>query len=311
MRPLALSGLRIEALCACLPARAVPNPEAVAKATGIEWRRTAPAGVTAVDLCVRAAERALSDAKADRASVGAVVFVSFTQPCRMPSGAAQAQHRLGLSGEVIAFDVSLACSGWAYGLYLASLLALQTGRRALLLDGDVQSAFVREGDDRVGPLLGDGGSAAVIGADGRDGPAWRFAFGTDGSRGDALRLVGDGAIEMDGFGVFRFVATDVVAFLRGFLAATGSAPADYAAFAPHQPNAYMVRQLAKALGFDEAHTALTCPRFGNLSSASVPVSLAAGALRGRILAAGFGGGLSVSAADLSIDGDCRLSSVEL
>jgi len=310
-----LSSLRLSAICACLPLRTVSNAEKVAQATGVVARRIAAPGTTVVDLCLRAAERVLSDAKVRPSDFGAVVFVSFTQHCRMPSGAAQVQARLGLPKDIIAFDVSLACSGWAYGLYLAGLLAQQTGKRVLLLDGDVQSEFLDAQDGSTVPLLSDGGTAAVVEPTG-DGPGasrpWLFSFATDGEKGTALRLEHGGTIAMDGFGVFKFVATDVVRHIRDFLSATSalrSPPSDLT-FVPHQPNVYMVRQLAKGLGFGEAQTAVSCDRFGNLSSASVPVSIVAGGVRGPVLLAGFGGGLSVSAGCLDVPADCALALVE-
>lgn len=111
----------------------------------------------------------------------------------------EAQVRLGLPKDVVAFDVSLACSGWGYGLYLAG-----------------------------------------------------------------LQLEEGGTIQMDGFGVFKFVATDVVGYLREFLSAN-SQQLTANSFVPHQPNVYMVRQLAKSLGVAEGTTAISCDQLGNLS----------------------------------------------
>lgn len=302
-----VDGVKIDGLCACVPASAVANEAKVAQTTGIVTRRIAAKGTTVVDLCAKAAEKAMSDTGARPDDFGAVLFVSFTQRERMPSAAAQTQARLGLPRDVVAFDVSLACSGWGYGLFLAGLLARQTGRRVLLLDGDVQSAFMKDGDAATAPLLADGGTATVV-APGAD--SWDFGFTTDGTKGGALRLARGGTIEMDGFGVFRFVATDVVADIRAFLADRQAEPAAYDWFVPHQPNVYMVRQLARSVGFAEDRTAVSCDRLGNLSSASVPVTIAANGVRGRILFSGFGGGLSVSVGAVDISGECRLSAVE-
>ena len=82
-------------------------------------------------------------------------------------------------------------------------------------------------------------------------------------------------------------------------------------FVPHQPNAYMVRQLAKSLGIDEARTAISCDALGNLSSASVPATIAWKGVRGPVLFAGFGGGLSVSVGLIDLDDGCKLSVLEV
>lgn len=305
MNELSLQGVRIESLCACVPANAVCNDEKVARATGIGMRRLAPEGASTVDLFAAAARRAMSDATLAPTDVGAVVAVSFTSSDRMPAVAAQLQSRLGLGREIVAFDVSLACSGFGYGLYLAGLLALQTQRRTLLVTGDVQSAFIASGDGSVGPLLADGAAAMLVGCGGGD--VWRFAFASDGAKGDALRLPANGTILMDGFRVFQFVATEVARDLAAFLP---SVDGDFT-FVPHQPNVYLVRQLAKSVGIPVDRTAISCDALGNLAAASVPVTMAWKGVRGHIVFAGFGGGLSISIGEIFVSAECPLSMVEI
>ena len=317
MELLRIDDVKIAAIAACVPGNAVANEAKVAEATGIVTRRIAAEGTTVVDLCVKAAERVLSDTGARPDDFGAVLCVSFTSRDRMPCAAAQAQARLGLPKGIIAFDVSLACSGWGYGLYLAGLLARETGKKVLLLDGDVQSAFTGN-DAATEPLLGDAGTATVV-ENCSDRSIvrlpWRFGFVADGEKGDALRLSHGEAIKMDGFGVFRFVATDVVAYIKDFLSSANPTIQQSnnrtMTFVPHQPNAYMVRQLAKSVGIDEARTAISCDELGNLSSASVPVTIAWKGVRGPVLFAGFGGGLSVSIGAIALDDACALAVLEI
>ena len=321
MERVEIKGARIAGICACVPKNAVRNEAKVAGATGIVTRRIAAEGTTVVDLCVKAAERVMSDTGAKPEEFGAILCVSFTSRDRMPAAAVQAQARLGFPKGIIAFDVSLACSGWGYGLYLAGLLARETGKKVLLLDGDVQSAFTGN-DETTAPLLADGGTATVVEncSDCSDRSVarlpWRFGFVADGEKGGALRLSHGEAIKMDGFGVFKFVATDVVSYIKGFLARLEtSKPLNVQAselfFVPHQPNAYMVRQLAKSVGIEESRTAISCDELGNLSSASVPATIAWRGVRGQVLFSGFGGGLSVSVGFIGIDESCRLSALEV
>ena len=143
MEILEIAGVELEGVSACVPAHAVDvagslapllgdKAAGVVEATGIRTRRVAGANTSAFDLCVAAEER-LFAAAPDRAayarSFGAVIFVSFTERTRMPSAAARAQARLGLPRDVLALDLSLACSGWVSGLHLAALLARETGDR--------------------------------------------------------------------------------------------------------------------------------------------------------------------------------------
>ena len=316
MNVLTIDGVKIAGLAACVPKNAVANEEKVAQATGIVTRRIAAKGTTVADLCVKAAAKVLADTGSKPDDFGAVLCVSFTQHNRMPATAVEAQARLGLPKSVIAFDVSLACSGWGYGLYLAGLLAQQTGKKVLLLDGDVQSAFVGDGDAATAPLLGDAGTATVVAVSeelrvkSEEFDGWKFAFVADGEKGGALKLEEGGTIQMDGFGVFKFVATDVVSYIKEFVLRCSPSPSTFT-FVPHQPNVYMVRQLAKSLGVPEAKTAVSCDVLGNLSSASVPVTIAWCGVRGQVLLSGFGGGLSVSIGTIEIDADCKLSVVEV
>ncbi len=335
--------MRLAGLAACVPPGRVPNDPKVAAATGIPARRVAADGVSGLDLCLAAARRVLADTGARPEEFGAILAVSFTQLQRMPCLAAQAQARLGFPKDILAFDVLQACAGWGYGLYLAALLVRETGKKVLLLDGDRQSAFLDATDPATAPLLSDGGTASVIEGkrEKEEGKSadWQFAFLTDGAQGEALRLEKDGTIEMDGFGVFRFVATDVVAFLKDFLSSLPpsrpSTPVPSSLFplpsslfplpsslfpvpssfffVPHQPNVYLVRQLAKAVGLAD-RVLISADRFGNLSSASVPTTLAAHAETllatsepPRVLISGFGGGLAISAGLIDLPHDCKLA----
>ena len=321
MERVEIKGVRIAGICACVPRNAVRNEAKVAEATGIVTRRIAAEGTTVVDLCVKAAERVIADTGAKPEEFGAILFVTFTQRDRMPAAAVQAQARLGFPKGIIAFDVSLACSGWGYGLYLAGLLARETGKKVLLLDGDVQSAFTGN-DETTAPLFADGGTATVVEKCSECSECsnarmpWQFGFVADGEKGDALRLSYGEVIKMDGFGVFRFVATDVVSYIKAFLSDLQHSNIQTfehsdITFVPHQPNAYMVRQLAKSVGIEEARTAISCDEFGNLSSASVPATIAWKGVRGPILFAGFGGGLSVSVGLIDLDDGCKLSVLEV
>ena len=323
MEVLEVEGVRIAGIAACVPENAVANDAKVAAATGIPARRVAPDGVSLIDLCCAAAERVFKDTQSKPEEFGAILAVSFTQHERMPCLAAQAQARLGFPKGILAFDVMQACAGWCYGLYLASLLVRETGKKVLLLDGDRQSEFLDASDAATSPLLSDGATATVVEWKGTRNKeqgtsaeeTFLFSFLTDGEKGGALRLAKDSTIQMDGFGVFRFVATDVVEFLKEFISSShfSTFPPFHLStfFVPHQPNVYMVRQLAKALGLAD-RTLISADRFGNLASASVPTTIAANAdvLAGKeatLLVSGFGGGLAISAARISLPADCRLS----
>ena len=312
MKTLGLTGVSVDGVCAALPRTCEDNlarctelygdaakAENVVKATGILRRRIAAAGTTSLDLCVAAAEALMKDASVSAADIGGIVFVTFTPADAMPCNACQAQARLGLGNDIVAFDVGLACSGYAYGLYLAGTLARATGRKILLLDGDAQTAYVKKDDEATVPVLADAGTATIVSPGGTD--TWEFAFLSKGEDGAALRLPVGGTISMDGFAVYRFVAMDVQSFIKGFLAETGRAADSFDAFVPHQANVFMIQQLAKSLGFAVDKLLVSADEVGNSASATVPVTIARCAKGGqRLLVSGFGGGLSASVASITL-----------
>lgn len=309
-----LKNLKVEAVWGCVPANTVDNLElctvlvgaakaaSIVKSTGFAYRRAIEPGKTLMDLALPAARKALVGE--DVASIGGVVVVTFSSAGRFPALSVQLQHALGLAKDVMALDLQLACGGYPYGLMVAGQIAVATGKKVLLVDGDVQSAHVDAADVNTLAVMSDAATATLVSAQG--GPA-QFAVYTDGSGADVLKCGADGRIRMDGFGVFRFVAGPVADFLKGFLSSLATKPA---LFVPHQANMYMVRQLAKALGLED-RLLTSGERFANPGSCSVALTLAANAGTGRALLAGFGAGLAASAVCVDIPADCRRGVVEV
>lgn len=324
MQVLTLQGIAIDGIVSCLPRGCEDNLERCAQlygdakkaasvvlATGILRRRVAAEGMTSLDLCVKAAETLMADAGVATDQIGGVVFVTFTPANAMPCNACQAQARLGLPNDLVAFDAGLACSGYAYGLYLAGTLAKATGRKILLLDGDVQTPHVRPDDGDTVPVLADAGTATLVSpSDTSD--IWKFAFLSKGEGGAALTLPVGGTVTMDGFGVYRFVATDVSRFVAGFLREASVSADDIDAFVPHQANVYMIRQLTKALKIPADKLLVSGDELGNSASATVPVTISrcAGGKR-RLLLSGFGGGLSASVAAVTLPDGVILKSLDI
>ena len=220
------------------------------------------------------------------ANVGAVIAATFSNPQRFPALAIRLAAELGLPPETPAFDLQMACSAYPYALYLAGKLSRDTGKKVLVVDGDVQSRLVDVADHATGAIFSDAVTATLVSTGEGESP---FAFY---SRADESLVCGEtGPIRMDGFKVFTFVATEVSKFLRAF-------GTDFDWFAPHQANPYMIRQLAKTLGLADRLLTLD-ESVKNPGSCSVPMTLAAHAdkLTGgkRVLVAGFGAGLSAAA----------------
>ena len=247
-------------------------------------------------------------------SIGGVLVASFSNERRFPSLAVEIASALGLPPTTPAFDLQMACSAYPYAVYLGGRIAADTGKKVLIVDGDVQSRLVDAADHDTGSIFSDAVTASLV-SSGVSAPSpTRQSYFDFFSKFDsaALSCSETGPIKMKGFDVFSFVATDVVKFMRDFLAASGSAqnlrpstsdvqPSTFNLqpffFVPHQANPYMVRQLAKSLGLEDRLLTLDESK-KNPGSCSIPMTLAAHPeCRGhRVLLAGFGAGYSAAAA---------------
>ena len=232
------------------------------------------------------AARGMRDDAAD--SIGGVIAATFSSPDRFPSLAVRTAAELGLPARTPAFDIQMACSAYPYAVYLAGRMAADTGKKILVIDGDVQSRLVDRNDHATGAIFSDAATASLVSSG--DGRPSRFDFMS--RLDDALSCAESGPIRMDGMRVFTFVATEVSAFLRGF-------GTEFDHFAPHQANPYMVRQLAKTLGLSDR--LLTIPDGDrNPGSCSVPMAITENRASGRVLIAGFGAGFSTAAGVVTV-----------
>ena len=162
------------------------SPEDYVKTTGVIERRTSKK-LTTSDLSYGAAEKLIADLGWDKNEIDALVFVSQTPDYILPATACILQDRLGLNKECMAFDISLGCSGWVYGLSAVAGLIGKGAKKALLLAGDAKPRVKIEGEARD-PLFGSAGTATAIVLD-ENYEGLKFHFGTDGSGYVDSRLV--------------------------------------------------------------------------------------------------------------------------
>ena len=336
-----ISGVKLEAVYACVPDVILDNEKECAglfgagvenliKSTGIKKRYVVSNGVSSLDLCCTAAQKLFADTGINKNDVGAVICVTFTPEYLMPCNAVAAQERLGLGNGVAAFDIAIACSGYCYGIWVASMMAKSMKKKVLLLNGDVQSVYTSKLDKSTAPVLSDAGTATVI-APCTDGDTWTFAFYSDGSGREKLYIPAGGSkgridekairlnemedgsqirdvdIHMDGFAIFKFVAQDVSKLIKSFMSENDIAEEDVDAFIPHQANIYMIEQLTKKLKISSEKLWKSGDEYGNPASSSVPLTIASqkdkhfSEGKKRMLLSGFGGGLSASIGYLTMD----------
>jgi 3-oxoacyl-[acyl-carrier-protein] synthase-3 len=287
----AIAGVALRGVVSALPSGRITNDRFVAqfgdkvvadvvKMVGVETRYWVDGDTTAGDLCQAAAERLLDRLGWARDSVDALIFVSQTPDHRLPATSCVLHGKLDLAPHCQAFDVGLGCSGYVYGLWLGSGLINAGLRRVLVLAGDTSSQILAPEDRATTMLFGDAGSATALEAD-RAAPAMHFRLGSDGKGAERLIVPGGGYrtpaasayLNMDGGEVFTFTLRAVPRLISDLLADSDVAVGAVDVFLLHQANRFMLRHLAKKIGASEACVPINIDRFGNTSSATIPLLL--------------------------------------
>ena len=323
--------VNITGIACCVPSHEVDNEtlkhfssddiSKIIENTGVKKRRVVDTACSS-DLCYQAAVKLLSSLQCDPASIDVVIFVSQTPDYVLPATACVLQNRLGLSKNVMAFDINLGCSGYAYGLIVAAqLLCTGAFKRALLLTGDTVSKLASEQDRTVAFLFGDAGAATLLDYDESASPII-FDYGTDGSDSDKLRVEAGGfrvrndetssqrlcddagnyrsksELYMSGADVFAFTIKEVPKTILKTLTEAKWSIDDVTAYYFHQANAFMLKHLVKKLGLNPDKVPISVENFGNTSVASIPLAICLSAddllieKPAKLVLAGFGVGLS-------------------
>lgn len=270
------------------------NAKRVRAMTGISRRRMAPPEMCASDLCADAASRLLVDLDWDPQSIDALVFVTQTPDYVLPATACTLQQRLGLPSTCASFDVNMGCSGYVYGLWLASSLIESGLTRVLLLVGDTLTRIVSEVDRSVTFLFGDSGSATALE---RGEAKTTFVLGTDGGGAEHLiiragqarqrmtpalckRVEMEGGnirspqeIYMNGSEVMAFTLREVPPLFEQLLGHSGMQRAELDAVVMHQANQFLLDNLGRKIGIESDRIPTTVEDFGNTSCASVAVTI--------------------------------------
>ena len=348
MAILQYSNIGISAIAACVPQKIaynkdlgyMMNDEEIQKAIqniGIEERRIAEPDVCASDLCFKAAQQLLTDNEIDPQSIDVLIFVSQTSDYHQPATAAILQHKLGLSKNTLAFDINLACSGYVYGLSVAYAYAQNEGvNRVLLLVGETMSKIVSRYDKVNTPLFGDAGTATLIEKAEQFGTAI-FSLHTDG-KGAEVMMIPDGGFRnpvteksfkeetdangdtrsrlqfrMDGMAVFNFGMSEEPRDVKNLVAAANLELSEVDLLIYHQANKFMTDFFSKWLKFDKAKTPYSIRKYGNTSSASIPLTIVSELYDGyperkNVILSGFGAGLSWGSVLLDLN-SCKISEV--
>jgi len=268
------------------------DAERTARLTGIHQSRPAAPGQTAGDLAEQAAVRLLAQVEVSPRDVDGLIFVTQSPDFPAPATACLLQDRLGLPRGTLAFDVNLGCSGYPYGLVIASgLIATGAARRILLLIGDTFSWAVHPEDRVCAPLFGDAAVATLLEHDTQD-DLLGMDLGTDGSGWSSLivpvgqyryrsreafvsalppELAGVSHpefVHMDGAQIFTFTLREVPGVVARTLARAGREAGSVDYFLFHQANRFIQDHLVRKLGLPPEKCPVSIDCFGNTSGAS-------------------------------------------
>lgn len=285
--------------------------------TGIKERRQAGWEQATSDLCLEAGRRALDNAGVTAEQINLIIVATVTPDMAFPATGCLVQDQLG-AGKAWAFDLEAGCSGFMYGLTLGSQLISSGFLNHVLLIGAETFSRVLNWDDRnTCVLFGDGAGAVVLGPV-PDGYGIMGAnMGADGSGGKLLFQPAGGSrmppseltveqhlhtIHMHGREVFRFAVRNMEQACRSCLEICRLTTDDINVFVPHQANLRIIDAARRRLQLPEDKVVINVDRYGNMSSASIPVALdearrERGFKRGEnILLAAFGAGFTWGAA---------------
>jgi 3-oxoacyl-[acyl-carrier-protein] synthase-3 len=276
------------------------SDEWIVERTGIKQRHIG--GLTS-ELAIEAGSNAIARAGLDPSDIGMLVLATTTPDAVVPATSAAVQNGIGLTNAG-AFDLNAACSGFVYGLVVSHGL-VSMGTQYVLLVGAETLSRITDWDERtLSILVGDGAGAVVLKATEGPGQLLGWDLGADGALRRLLYCEHGSYMVMNGKEIFRHAVRTVVDSSLATLHRAGLEPSDVDLFVPHQANARIIQAAGTRLGIPEDRWVVTIDRYGNTSSASIPLALADALSTGRltdgkiVLLSGFGGGMTWASAVL-------------
>lgn len=266
--------------------------------TGIEERRIADDDTDTSDMAYYAAQEALADMDLAAEELDLILVATVTPDTPFPSVACRLQDRLG-AHNAAAMDVSAACSGFMYALITGKQFVETNVYKHVLVIGVEKLSKITDWSDRnTCVLFGDGAGAAVVGNVSEGKGILSFELGSDGSGGDYLYQNSDGYLYQNGREVFKFAVRQMPKSAVSVIDKIGYSKEEVDYLIPHQANIRIMEAAREKLGISEDRMATSIKRFGNTSSASIPMALSEAVKNGWVkdndllVLVGFGGGLT-------------------
>ncbi|MCQ2583157.1 MAG: ketoacyl-ACP synthase III [Treponema sp.] len=284
-----------------LPKELNSDDEWVRSHTGIAARYIASGDESTVTMGIEAARNAMKKAGLTADDIQAVICTTISaEQHNLPANACMIQDALGIKNAAC-FDVCLACTGFICGIDLAaSQLTYHNWKYALVISTEKLSGIADWTDRSTCVLFGDGSGAVVLENDPNETESGivETIVRSDGSGAQALALDDKGLLRMDGHLVYDFAVRTNVELITTLLNNHNLTIDDVDWIVCHQANERILKAAAKRLHFDESKFFMCMDRYGNTSSASIPLALDDMVEQGKlkkgmkIISVGFGAGLS-------------------
>ncbi len=301
-------GSRIAGIGAYAPERVLTNSELekvvdtsdawITERTGIEQRHVAAEGEAASDMALQAALRALESAKLRATDLDMIIVGTISAYMPLPACAAFLQKKLGVT-TLPSFDVAAACAGFLYGMSIGDQF-IRTGMHdnVLVVGVELLTRVLNWEDRTTCVLFGDGAGAAVLTpTDGTPARVLSTKLYTDATWAGSLCIPAGGSkepltpegiagrrdkVHMIGQDIFKVAVKNLSSASQEALASAGLTADDVDWVVPHQANMRIIAQVAHRLGIPLERFILNIDRYGNTSSASIPIALDEGVREGRI-----------------------------
>jgi len=274
------------------------SDEWITTRTGIKERRIAEEWEKASDIALPAAKEAIQDANLTPEDIEAVIVATSTPDMIFPSTAAFLSDKLGCKNPM-AFDISAACSGFIYGLTIASSF-VKAGqfKNVLLVGAEVFSHLIDWTDRSTAVIFGDGAGAVVVGQSDDESDILSSVMASDGSKWFALHSPVGEKLRMKGKETFKLAIKSMEKASLEALKKAGIKLEDIKLVIPHQANIRIINALAEKMGIPKEKVFSNIDKYGNTSAASIPIAMYEAYKQGKIkrgdyiLLTAFGGGLT-------------------
>ena len=265
------------------------NDEWIRSRTGIRERHYADPGVAASHLGTEAAKKLLKENNVNPEEIDLIVVATVTPDTLFPATACLIQDRLGAKN-AWGFDLSAACSGFAYALTVgAQFVGSGAHKKVLVIGSDVMTSILDFKDRATCVLFGDGAGAVLLEpAQSESEGIVDFAHDIDGSGGQCLYMPGGGSlnpathetvdqrlhyVHQEGQQVFKYAVRRMCELATQLLQRNGYTSKDLALVVPHQANLRIIRAMQERLGIEDSKVMINIDRYGNTTAGTIPLGL--------------------------------------